>query len=409
MRHEFTKGTKLDTNELERLHAQLDRQRVRADQLVETLREKRSRSFDFIADTRSLQMAPVPDEIAADLPQIEEVQRLEGRKPKVAIMPTNQDDEWFVNFGPLAANANAHEQVSQKTPIGSRYYKHMLATDPELLCANVNRWWQRQPQKRMVRAEMTPENGHKPLGFARAFLSNSYRRLDNLEVCDAMLPMLTDADSPWNITQAGITDIAVHIEAKAPTVCGEVRVGEPVMLAVKIQTGEVGNRALTAQAGMYTLKCSNLLMVPSWCQRQVHLGRAENEFVELLSEATLRKEDQLVIDKMRDVVAAMHDVERFAALLATAQASADRDQAGLKSPVHATQLLARDAQLTEAEGVLVWNEMMKEGDPTIWGLTSALTATSRGLEFERKAQLEAVAGKVLNGKEAWARYTTAAA
>jgi hypothetical protein len=409
MRHEFTKGTKLDTDEMTRLHAQLTAQRVRADQLVENLREKRSRSFDFIADTRSLQMTPVPDEVADQLPEIDEVKRLEGRKPKVAIMPRVEGDGgWFEKFGPLAANANAHEQMSQKTPIGSRYYKHMLAHDPELLCANVNRWWTETPKERMVRAEVIPENGAKPLGFARAFLSNSYRRLDNLEVCDAMLPMLTADESPWNVTQCGVTDIAVHIEAQAPNIQGEVRVGDPVMLAVKIETGEVGNRALTAKLGFFRLECSNLLMVPSYSQRQVHLGRAADEFVELLSEATLKAEDQLVIDKMRDIVAAMYDTQKFAEMLETATDSADKDKAGLKSPVHATQLLASDTGLTEVEGVMVWNEMMRGGDPTMWGLTNALTATARQLEFERKAVLETTAGRVLSGKEGWSRYVNAA-
>jgi hypothetical protein len=214
--------------------------------------------------------------------------------------------------------------------------------------------------------------------------------------------------SPWNITQCGVTDVAVHIEARAMDLEGEVRVGDPVMLAVKVQTGEVGSRALTVQLGYYRLECSNLLMVPEYSQRQVHLGRSADEFVELLSESTIRAEDQLVIDKMRDVVRAMYDKDRFADLLRVAQDSADEDKAGLKSPVHATELLANNAGLTAVEGVMLWNEMLSGGDSTVYGLTNALTATARGLEFERKAQLENFAGAMLVQKGGWERYMNAA-
>jgi uncharacterized protein (TIGR00255 family) len=49
----------------------------------------------------------------------------------------------------------------------------MLQEDPELLAANVNNWFHDQPQRRMVRTLD---------GKARAFLSDSYRTIDNLDV-----------------------------------------------------------------------------------------------------------------------------------------------------------------------------------------------------------------------------------
>lgn len=408
MRHEFSNATTLNQDETDRLHAQLQRQRVKADTLVDTLREKKQNQFDFTADTRSFQMVPLDPEMAETFPEVDEVRRMEGRKPKVVIMPKDKDEEWFQKFGALAANAHAHGQIASKTPIGARYYRHMLESDPLLLAANVNRWWDETPEVRMLRSEIIPANGSNRLSFARAFLSKNYRRLDNLEVMDTMMPVLTDEQSPWVLTQAGITDIAVHVEAQAPNLNGEVRVGDEVALAVKITTGEVGNRALTVSMGFYRLVCSNFMTVPSYTQKQIHLGRAENEFVELLSENTLRAEDQLVIDKMRDVVSAMYDPERFAQLLSVARDSANKDIAGLRSPVKATELLATNANLNDVEGVMLWNNMMTEGDPTVYGLTNALTATARTLEFERKSELEKMAGGLLTERRGWNSYVNAA-
>jgi hypothetical protein len=408
MRHEFTKGVALNEDEKTRLHSQLEAQKVRADKLIDTLREKRDRQFDFITDTRSVQMVPLDVAQRETFPEVDEVTRLEPREPQVVIMPKDPEAEWFEKFGPLAANAHAHGQIAAKTPIGARYYKHMLENDPLLLAANVNRWWDETPHDRLIRSEIIPSNGKRALSFARAFLSNKFRRLDNLEVMETMMPVLNDDQSPWQLKRAGITDVAVHVEAIAPQINGEVRVGDECALAVKIETGEVGNRALTVSLGFWRMICSNLAQVPTYTQKQVHLGRAENEFIELLSESTLRAEDQLVIDKMRDVVSAMYDTEKFNLMLNDARDSADRDKAGLKSPIKATELLATNANLNEVEGVMLYNEMMGAGDPTIFGLTNALTATARGLEFERKSELERIGGSLIAGREEWPRYVNAA-
>ena len=61
-------------------------------------------------------------------------------------------------------------------------YTHLdvYKRQPELLAENVNSWFQREPTQRMVRTLD---------GTVRAFLSNRYRRIDNLDIAEIVLQM----------------------------------------------------------------------------------------------------------------------------------------------------------------------------------------------------------------------------
>jgi len=74
-----------------------------------------------------------------------------------------------VQLSPLGIRPTAHQQIGTYLGIPAKYYGKMLAEDTELLAYNVNRWFQRNPEQRMLRTI----DGH-----ARAFLSNRYRRID---------------------------------------------------------------------------------------------------------------------------------------------------------------------------------------------------------------------------------------
>lgn len=398
--HNFTSGATINPNGEEKLRERYEKQRFNAEQMLAKLREERERAVDFIADTRTLSMVPINDEIKKQMPMVEEQERLIPTAPQVAIIPNN-DDQWYHTVGPVVPNSHAHEQIAAQLQIPVKYYRKMLAEQPDLLSVNVNRWLATQPSRRLLRVR---RDDH--IGVARAYLSDRYRRLDNLELAESFLPMLADSATGWKIHQCGLTSIRMHIEAVYPNLTGEVKVGDAVALAVKISSSEVGSGALTVQLGVHRLVCSNLLVVPKWSQRQIHLGRAQDEFVALLSDATIKKEDQLIIDKMRDVVYGMADTDRFQELLGTLTEST---QAALPNPIAATEILGKNLSLTEGELICVKNEMINGGDATMWGLTNALTATARELDFERKAELELAAGTLLENAQAWKQFTNAAA
>jgi len=401
-RHDFTEGAPANKGYEQRLQDRYDQQRFNADGMLEKLREERGRQLDFITDTRTISMVPVTDDLKSQMPQVEEQQRLVPSTPQVAIIPkTRLRTHWHTETGPVVPNAHAHEQIAAHLKIPTKYYRRMLAEQPDLLSVNVNQWMKETPARRMFRIRRDEKTG-----VARAYLSDRYRRLDNLELAESFIPMMADEASGWQIDQCGLTSVRMHIEAIYPNLTAEVKVGDAVALAVKISSSEVGSGALNVQLGVHRLVCSNLMIVPKWSQRQVHLGRAQDEFVALLSDETIRKEDQLIIDKMRDVVTGMADTDRFQELLDTIN---DSTRAKIDDPIAATEILGNRLTLKEGELRTVQNKMMSEGDASMWGLTNALTATARKLDFERKAELELAAGTILEDTSLWNSFTTATA
>ena len=108
-------------------------------EMAQALEAQQQMKKDFVADTRSLEMTPAGQlAIANDTTQTFDV------------------------------TSHAHRQIGDRIGIPAKYYNRMLTKAPELLQANVNHWFQMNPEQRMIRT----------LGeSARAFLSRRYRRL----------------------------------------------------------------------------------------------------------------------------------------------------------------------------------------------------------------------------------------
>ena len=81
-----------------------------------------------------------------------------------------------------------HRQVASALGIPARYYDMMQKQKPELLADNVNAWFSDKGNSYMVR---TLDYGGGQV--ARALLSDRYRRIDNLEIASAVLPLFAGA------------------------------------------------------------------------------------------------------------------------------------------------------------------------------------------------------------------------
>ena len=93
------------------------------------------------------------------------------------------DNEGVDLVEPMDIRPTAHVQISNYLSIPKKYYDRMQTEEPELLAHNVNTWFRKQPEQRMIRTM----DGH-----ARAFLSNRYRRIDNLDIARVTIPIIAD-------------------------------------------------------------------------------------------------------------------------------------------------------------------------------------------------------------------------
>ena len=119
---------------------------------------------------------------------------------------------------PLDVRQTAHEQIGAYLNIPRKYYERMRTEDPELLSYNVNRWFGKQPEQRMLRTI----DGH-----ARAFLSKRYRIIDNYDVAATVLPVIGEMKEA-RFVSTNITEDYLYIMVVNPKLTAEVVPGDVV-------------------------------------------------------------------------------------------------------------------------------------------------------------------------------------
>ena len=123
----------------------------------ELLRQSKAKQ-DYLVNTGSLSLS-----VTTDAPQLRVT---ENGLDKIA---------------PLDIRQTAHRQLGTYLGIPQKYYELMRTDAPELLAYNANYWFS---QKNELRTLRTMD------GCARAFLSNRYRRIDNLDIASVTLPVI---------------------------------------------------------------------------------------------------------------------------------------------------------------------------------------------------------------------------
>lgn len=143
-----------------------------------------------------------------------------------------------------------HRQLASVLDIPARYYHMMQFNKPKLLAENVNAWLSTTNKNYMIRTIS---------GKARAFLSDRYRRIDNLEVVSAVFRAVEDVedleDSDFNLLFGMFTDNRLYLgfvsNRERKCVDDRIRVG------FVLSNSEVGLGAVSIRVLLYTFACSN--------------------------------------------------------------------------------------------------------------------------------------------------------
>lgn len=358
------------------------KQGITLSELAAELERQEAAKADYIADTRRMHFTSDDDGSELDLLG-------EGAAAST------------VGLGVLP---HAHQQIATRLGIPWRFYQRLQQELPVLLDENVNRLFRHKPERRMVRTLD---------GKARAFLSDSYRRLDNGELARTLLPILGDIPDV-RFESCAITDQRMYIKAVTPRVTGEVKLGEEVCAGVLISNSEVGHGRLRIEPFVYTLACRNGMVIPkalgSAAISRVHVGRrVENEdnTYQVFRDETLMADDRAFFMACADVVRAAVDEVRFRELVDAMQAAAQDVE--VQSVVPAVQRLASTENLNDGERDSVLTHLAAGGDLSRWGLLSAVTRAAEDVDsYDRATELEELGGKLLAYSEReWHSIATA--
>lgn len=339
------------------------------DQLAAEITRRANAKQDFIADTRRLTMAP-------------------GTNPDV--LETRLAIDAGTNGGDFAINRHAHGQTARYTKIPFRYYERMLHNSPELLCRNVNHWFQEQPDNRLVRTLD---------GTFRALLSDSYRIIDNEDIAEMALPILMDIPS-MQIASCDVTENRMYIKALFPKIEGEVARGDVVQAGVVISNCEIGGGSIKVEPMIYRLVCLNGMIAGTSVKRR-HVGRRHKGFdgdidaQEIYRDDTKKAIDRALMLKLRDTIQASASEARFEEILRQMQ---DATHNQITAP-DLTKVIDRTQErfgLMDSERGSVLKYLAEGGDLSQYGLLNAITRTSQDAkDYDRATELERAGGEVL--------------
>lgn len=331
--------------------------------LYEELERQREVRQDLIADTRSLNVSSTNG---------------------VSMLTVATDNDVLsYSIGDVA-----HRQLADRLNIPYRYYERMRLEYPHLLDQNINGWLMKNPEKRMLRTLD---------GKLRAFLSDRYRRLDNLELVDHVLPVLAQMKG-CEIASCDITETHLYIKVINKTMKTEIVPGDVVQAGFVISNSEIGLGALKVEPLIYRLVCKNGMISKDLAHKKYHTGRqvenTDNAY-ELYSDATLAADDKAYFMKVQDIVSASVDEAKFT--LTVDKMRTAMDIKTCDNPVQTVEMLGDRYVLNKLERASVLRHFIMGNDFSHYGLVNAVTRSSQDIpDYNRATELERLGGTLLD-------------
>lgn len=339
----------------------------------------------------------------------------------------------------LRLTQGCEDQVADRLEIPTRYVRKMRADaiknddgeaewPADLIDQNVNHWL-RANESRTFLVRAFRDDDPDSVGIARAFLSDRYGSIDNLDVLVAALDGVRRAGVNINIDGCDLSEQRMSVRVSAPEVSAlapellkgyrspfsddrpgggieriralAAREGlgyeageEPVVFAgFVISNSEVGGGAFSITPRVIVQICRNGLTIKADALRQVHLGARLDEGLIRWSDETQRKSIDLVTAKAQDAVTTFLDVDYIKAVVARMEEHAGSP---VKDPAKIVERVGKNFGFSEEEQSSILSAFISSGQTTAGGVMQAVTAAAQTIsDPDRAADLEASALDVL--------------
>lgn len=295
--------------------------------------------------------------------------------------------------GQFSLHPNAVSQVAERMGIPTKYLR-TLATGDE---------WERQLAAYVLNEHSGWTQRSRVLvrsvgSEVRAILSDSYRRLNSVEIITAFVEEASKQGAV--IADAYMSDTKVWAETilPQPFTIPTVKNGEVVIFAgARFSTSDYGDGAVDMRTFLLNGACTNG-MVRESVMKQVHLGSKLPDNL-ALSEETYALDTRTTVSAVRDLTAGLYSKDTIMQKAIEIQGASEIDvdfDKELKKLVSSGSLLK--SEKSEVEKVLMRNDPNDgvQGGATLWKLTQAITAHARELEPQRARELHEISGALLN-------------
>lgn len=327
------------------------------------------------------------------------------------------------------------EGLSEKLGIPLKYLRTMREKRPDLYEANLNGWLQgnadwefpADPRRFFVRTFTDPDGGY---GIARALLSDTYRRIDNLDVLLAALDGIRNAGVDAEVEKCQLSDRRMVVDVACPGVGvvaqellkgyrspfagGAERAGgwtvaqarraaaaegqgyepgeEPIVYAgFQISNSETGGGAFNLVPRVIFQPCKNGLKLAGEMLHRVHIGGRLDEGTVAWSDATQQKNLELVSSMTSDAITSWLNVDYVKKVVTDLEA---RDHP-VENPSKVVELVGNRMRFTESQVDGILDHFIHGGQITAAGVMQAVTSYAQTVESPDEAyELENAAMEV---------------
>lgn len=298
------------------------------------------------------------------------------------------------DVGGFHINENAHRQIGEYCGIPAKYYEK-LRSFPDMLAYNVNHWLRVNRKSDGADSRMIRTLD----GNIRAFLSNRYRRIDNIQVAETVLPMIGRMQGA-EVKSCEVTDDRMYLKVVNPRLTTEVKKGDVVQSGILISNSEVGLGCVVVAPLIYRLVCTNGMIAQDTSAnryRKQHVGRVNEIDVEytVLRDETIEAEDKALMMRLQDAVSAAMDEAVFSNVVdKMRQAGEAKIEAATVPKV--VELVSKEVGIQQYEQESVLGHLIEGGDLSLYGLGNAVTRFAQDVKsYDRSTELESIGYKIM--------------
>ncbi len=344
-------------------------------QLAERLDGIKNAKQDFLIDTRGVKLEQVPS----------------GRHLVANVM----DQQEFV------VQPHALRQMEDRLRVPAKFADRLYDDHPDLLCDLVNQLFVREPERRLFRTLNTN---------LRAFMSDSYRIMDNYDLAQAVLPVLVEHGAV--VQSCEVTEKKMYIKAIRPDM--EAEFGPPegsemgrghtlfiehVQAGITISNSEIGCGGLNVQPSVFTKRCTNWASWKDDRYHKVHLGKkatgdSESMIWDVMSDQTKKLSDEALWSQVRDFTVASMDGTIFNKIVDKLREA--RGEVIEGDPIKMIEKVQDRFAFNETETGNVLNHLIQGGDLSKYGLHAAVTRAAADVEsYDRATELEQIGADII--------------
>jgi hypothetical protein len=175
-----------------------------------------------------------------------------------------------------------------------------------------------------------------------------------------------------------------------------LRQGDPVNVGFIIKNSETGKSSLRVSMFINRLVCMNG-MIAADTLRKYHVGRAEEDALEVYKDETIRQDDKAFFMKVRDVISQVQDDVRVQGVLNSFRETMKIE---IEKPSTAIETIGKEYTLDENEKERILEVLLKNSHRdglTMFGMVNAITQVAGVVEdYDRATELEQLGGILIN-------------